>query len=80
MHCSSGRWSSLLAIVLHLLKYLMVFITQSFILAPYGFQLVAECLELHSRIATLFCTLFKVSDVVRSYTSVQSDGNGTVEP
>lgn len=76
MHCSSGRWSSLLAIVLYFLIKVMVFTTQSLILAPYGFQLVAERLELHSRIATLFCGLFKVSDVVGSYTKVQSDGNG----
>lgn len=66
----------MLAIVLHLLIKVMVFTTQSLVLAPYGLQLVAECLELHSRIATLFSALFKVSDVVGSYTKGQSDGNG----
>lgn len=80
MHRSSGRWSRLLAIMLHLLIHLMVLTTQSFILAPYDFQLVAEPLQLHTRIATLFCALLQVSDVVGSCTKVQSDGNDWVEP
>ena len=37
---------------------------------------MAERLVLHSRIATLFGGLFKVSDVVGSYTKIRSDGNG----
>ena len=68
MHCSSGRRTSLLAIVLYLLIKVMVFTPQSLILAPYGFQLVAERLVLHCRFATLFCALFKVTDVLGSYT------------
>lgn len=76
MHGSSGRWSSLIAIVLYLLIEVMVFTAQGLILASYGFQLVAERLELQSRISTLFGSLFKVSDVVGSYTKVRSDGNG----
>ena len=76
MHGSSGRWSSLIAIVLYFLIKVMVFTTQGLILASYRFQLVAERLELQSRISTLFGTLFKVSDVVGSYTKVRSDGNG----
>ena len=76
MHGSSGRWSSLIAIVLYFLIEVMVFTTQGLVLASYGFQLVAERLELQSRISTLFGSLFKVSDVVGSYTKVRSDGNG----
>lgn len=37
---------------------------------------MAERLELYIRIAALLCALFKVSDVVGSYTKVQSNGNG----
>ena len=76
MHGSSGRWSSLIAIVLYFLIEVMVFTTQGLILASYGFQLVAERLKLQSRISTLFGSLFKVSDVVGSYTKVRSEGNG----
>ena len=76
MDCRHGRWSSLITIVLYLLVKMMVFTTQGLILAPYGLQLLAEHLKLHSRIATLLGGLFKVSDVIGSYTKVQSDGNG----
>ena len=76
MHCRRGRWSSLLTIVLYLLVKVVVFTTQRLILAPYGVQLLAERLELQSRIATLLGGLFKVSDVIGSYTMVQSNGNG----
>ena len=62
--------------MLYFLIKVMVFTTQGLILAPYGFQLVAERLKLHSRVSTLFGALFKVSDVVGSYTKVRSDGNG----
>lgn len=41
---------------------------------------MAERLELHRRITTLFGGLFKVSDVVGSYSKVQLDGIGLVEP
>lgn len=47
---------------------MMIFTTQSLVLTPYSFQLVAERLVLQSRLATLFCALFKVSDVFGSYT------------
>ena len=59
--------------MLNLLVKMMVFPTQSLILAPYGVQLLAEHLELQSRIATLLGGLFKVSDVIGSYTKVQPD-------
>ncbi len=76
MHCSGGRGPTLLTIVLYLLVKVMVLTTQGLILAPYCFQLVVERLELHSGIATLFSALFKVSDVVGSYTKIRLDGNG----
>ena len=76
MHCRCGGWSSLITIVLYLLVKMMVFTTQGLILAPYGVQFLAERLELQSRIAALLGGLFKVSDVIGSYTKVRSDGNG----
>lgn len=66
--------------MLYFLVKVMVFTSQGLILAPYGFQLMAERLKLHCRIAALFGGLFKVSDMVGSYTKVQSDGNRFLEP
>lgn len=60
--------------MLYLLVKMMVFTTQGLILAAYGVQLLAEHLVLQGRIATLLGGLFKVSDVIGSYTKVQSNG------
>ena len=76
MHRSSRRWTSLFAIVLDFLIEVMVLTTQALILTPYCFQLVAERLELHRCIASLLGVLFKVSDVIGSYTKVRSDDHG----
>ena len=59
--------------MLYLLVKMMIFPTQGLVLPPYGVQLLAEHLELQGRIATLLGGLFKVSDVIGSYTKVQSD-------
>ena len=62
--------------MLYLLVEMMVFTTQGLILPSYGVQLLAERLELYSRLTSLLGGLFKVSDMIGSYAKVQSNGNG----